>query len=148
MVKLGSETSELCSAELSLGEVVTGDPLGLVAEAETPMAGRKIKGARIKLKLQIVFNERCTMMVREHHMAGDKKRWFGKSELTRRYEMKRLLGQGAFGKVKLAQRRSDGLEVAVKHVETGGMDDHVLMHLKDECAILRQARLALSSNPL
>ena len=59
-----------------------------------------------------------------------------KADYREAYKLGKTLGQGAFGKVKLATRRSDGIEVAVKLVNTNEWSERERKQFENEIRTL------------
>lgn len=61
-------------------------------------------------------------------------------EITIDYEMGKFLGQGSFGKVYLAQRRADGMEVAIKFCKKEARSTQTLQLIRKEYDMLRSIK--------
>lgn len=61
-------------------------------------------------------------------------------EVTGDYEIGRFLGQGSFGRVYLAKRRADGIEVAVKFCKKESKSSQSLQLIRKEYEMLRSIK--------
>eukprot|EP00242_Pyramimonas_sp_CCMP2087_P005808 CAMPEP_0198215000 /NCGR_PEP_ID=MMETSP1445-20131203/46160_1 /TAXON_ID=36898 /ORGANISM="Pyramimonas sp., Strain CCMP2087" /LENGTH=73 /DNA_ID=CAMNT_0043890489 /DNA_START=180 /DNA_END=398 /DNA_ORIENTATION=- len=58
--------------------------------------------------------------------------------LSEKYDVGKTVGQGAFGVVKLAVRKSDGEQVVVKQINTANMSEKERKEAQNEVSILAQ----------
>lgn len=61
-------------------------------------------------------------------------------EISIDYELGTFLGQGSFGKVYSANRRADGMEVAIKFCKKESRSNHTLQNIRKEYELLRNIK--------